>query len=126
MSEDAHFHVLLTVGDHEQNGFVHLCRWNFQTEADASAFIVAVDHQIDDGSDPDHRDPDVPFTFILDLMQDRNTMIDGSPRNLPLQLAMRLAPEQVQAWLSERPDPDAVFYRAVPMRPVCEPVEDQR
>ena len=97
--------VELTVGDHEQNGFVHLARWQFPDEAAARAFIDAENAAIPDGAEPDHLTD--AFTFILDLHEGVRceNMVDNS-RNLPMQSAMRLAPEQVQTWLIERPDPD--------------------
>jgi hypothetical protein len=89
--------VVLTVVDHEQNGFVSLARWEFPNEAAARAFMAAEDAAIPEGAEPDSRDPDVAFTFLLDL---------DNGRNLPLQAAMRLAPDQIREWLTERPDPD--------------------
>lgn len=97
--------VVLTVADHEQNGFVSLARWNFRNEAAARAFIEAENAAIPDGAEPDHRDPDTAFNFILDLCDGRHNTVDDS-RNLPLQSVMRLAPDQVREWLTERPDPD--------------------
>jgi hypothetical protein len=99
--------VELTVGDHEQNGFVHLARWQFSDELTARAFIAAENAAIPDGAEPDHKTD--AFTFILDLHEGVRceNMVDNS-RNLPMQSAMRLAPEQVQAWLDERPEPDSV------------------
>lgn len=97
--------VTLTVADHEQNGFVALARWNFPKEVAARAFIAAENAAIPDGAEPDHRDPDVAFNFILDLHDERGDTVDDS-RNLPLQSVMRLAPDQVREWLTERPDPD--------------------
>jgi hypothetical protein len=98
--------VVLTVADHEQNGFMSLARWQFPDEAAARAFIEAENAAIPDGAEPDHLDPDVSFNFLLDLADGRWDVVDNS-RNLPLQAAMRLAPEQVRAWLAERPDPNA-------------------
>lgn len=97
--------VVLTVADHEQNGFVSLARWEFPNEAAARAFIAAEDAAIPDGAEPDHRDPNVAFCFILDLANGRYETVDNG-RNLPLQAAMRLAPEQVREWLDVRPNPD--------------------
>lgn len=99
--------VELTVGDHEQNGFVHLARWQFTSEAAARAFIAAENEAIPEGAEPDHMTE--PFAFLLDLHEGTrcDNMVDNS-RNLPLQSAMRLAPDQVRNWLNERPDPDSV------------------
>ena len=99
--------VELTVGDHEQNGFVHLARWQFHDEASARAFIEAENAAIPEGAEPDHMTD--AFTFILDLHEGVRceNMTDNS-KNLPMQSAMRLAPDQVRQWLDERPEPDSV------------------
>lgn len=98
--------VELTVGDHERNGFVHLARWQFPDEASARGFIAAENAAIPEDAEPDHMTE--PFTFILDLHEGARceNMVDNS-RNLPMQSAMRLAPNQVRGWLVERPDPDS-------------------
>lgn len=98
--------VVLTVADHEQNGFVALARWNFPDEATARRFIEAENAAIPEGAEPDHRDPDTAFNFLLDLHDGVWDCVDNS-RNLPLQSVMRLAPDQVRRWLDERPDPDS-------------------
>lgn len=104
--------VELTVGDHERNGFVHLARWQFSNEAGAREFIAAENAAIPEGAEPDHETE--PFTFILDLHEGARceNMVDNS-RNLPMQSAMRLAPNQVRCWLDERPDPDSVVRLGV-------------
>lgn len=98
--------VVLTVADHEANGFISLARWEFPNEAAARAFIEAENAAIPDGAEPDHRDPDIAFSFILDLADGQWNTVDNS-RNLPLQAAMRLAADQVRRWLDERPDPES-------------------
>lgn len=106
--------VILTVGDHEKNGCIHLARWAFATEAAARIFIAEQDAIVD----ADAAEPDVttsPFTFILDLMAGNYDLIDTGERNLPLQNAMALAPEQVRRWLDERPEPDDCISRPVPL-----------
>lgn len=104
--------VVLTVADHEQNGFVALASWRFDSEAGARAFIKAHDDAVDPEAEPDIKT--APFTFILDLMDANGDMPDTGERLLPTQNAMKLAPEQVQKWLEERPEPDSVIDRAVP------------
>jgi hypothetical protein len=99
--------VTLTVADHDQNGFLSLARWQFFDGASARAFIAAADAAIPDGAEPDNRDPDVAFNFLLDLYSGQHDLEDNG-RNLPLQVAMRLAPDQVRAWLDKRPDPNAL------------------
>lgn len=106
-------HVVLTVADHEQNGFVSLARWPDTIEAEARAFIARQDESITDESEPDIKT--APFTFILDLMEANGDMIDSGKRCLPTQNAMALAPDQVRRWLDERPVPDCVINRAVPI-----------
>jgi hypothetical protein len=104
--------IVLTVGDHEQNGFVALAKWSHLEEAEARAAIDAVDASI-----PEEAEPDIEtaaFTFILDLMNENGDLIDNSKRQLPTQTAMALAPDQVRQWLEERPDPDSVLCRHIP------------
>lgn len=105
--------IILTVADHEQNGFVSLAQWPGLTEDQARHIIDAIDAGISDEAEPDIKT--APFTFILDLMDDGNgDLFDTGKRMLPMQVAMSLAPEQVRHWLDERPDPDSVIRRAVP------------
>lgn len=108
--------VELTVGDHDQNGFVHLARWQFPDEAAARAFIATENAAIPAGAEPDHMTE--PFTFILDLHEGVRceNMVDNS-RNLPMQSAMRLAPDQVQWWLNARPEPDSMIDLNSPLLP---------
>ena len=110
--------VELTVGDHEQNGSVHLARWQFPSEEAARAFIASENAAIPDGAEPDHKTE--PFTFILDLHEGVrcHNMVDNS-RNLPMQSAMRLAPDQVRWWLDERPEPDSMYTCLSPLLPVA-------
>lgn len=105
--------VILTVADHDQNGFVALAKWTGLTEQAAREFIEATDRSIQDEAEPDSAGP---FNFILDLVEGEewSDMIDTGKRFLPTQTAMSLAPDAVRQWLEERPDPDSVFYRAVP------------
>ena len=104
--------VVLTVADHEQNGFVSLAKWSGLTEAEALEFISATDASVCDESEPDIKT--APFTFIMDLMDDNGDLIDNGKRMLPTQTAMALAPEQVRQWLEERPEPDSVMSRYIP------------
>lgn len=109
------FEVILTVADHDQNGFVHLARWSKLCEASARGFIAAIDEQIDDDAEPDIKT--ASQTFILDLW-DGHDCIGNGKRLLPMQIAMSLAPDQVRAWLEERPDPDSTIYRPIPVGPL--------
>jgi hypothetical protein len=104
--------VILTVADHDQNGFVSLAIWPGLSEADARRFISDADALVSDDNEPDIKT--AAFTFILDLIDQRSGMIDNGKRLLPTQVAMSLAPDQVQDWLNERPRPDDVIYRSVP------------
>jgi len=106
--------IVLTAADHERNGFVALAQWKGLDEHGARAFIAGEDAGVTDESEPDLAT--VPFTFILDLMNEENgDLVDTGKRILPTQAAMRLAPEQVRRWLEERPDPDSVMNRPVPV-----------
>lgn len=103
--------VVLTVADREQNGFVALARWPALKLDEARGLIEAIDATISDDAEPDIET--AAFTFILDLW-DGDYTIDNGKRLLPTQVAMSLAPEQVQHWLNERPSPDSVICRRVP------------
>lgn len=106
--------VILTVADHDKNGFVHLARWPRLSEADARNFIDAIDSEVTDDSEPDIKT--ASQTFILDLWDERY-LIDNGKRLLPIQVAMSLAPDQVRDWLNERPEPDDVSTRRIPIGP---------
>lgn len=110
---DQQHSVVLTVADHDQNGFVALGLWPNLTEAAARNFIQRIDDRVSDEMEPDIRT--AAFTFILDLWRETDC-IDNGKRCLPTQVAMSLAPAQVRAWLDERPDPDSVAmrYRRLP------------
>jgi hypothetical protein len=108
------YEVILTVADHDKNGFVHLARWPNLAEADARNFIGAIDGEVTDDSEPDIKT--ASQTFILDLWDGRD-LIDNGKRLLPMQVAMSLAPDQVQDWLNERPEPDSVMCRPIPVGP---------
>lgn len=110
--------VVLTVGDHDKNGFIALARWPYPTEQEARAFIASVDAQVDDDSEPDLRT--ASYTFILDLCEGNDT-IDNGKRLLPTQVAMSLAPALVQQWLTERPEPDERASHPIPLGPALSP-----
>lgn len=110
-------HVVLTVADHEKNGFVALARWPEMSESEARAFIEAHDAMVDDESEPDIKT--AAFTFILDLMEANGDCHDTGKRLLPTQVAMLIAPEQVSKWINERPDPDSVLGCFVPQLEVA-------
>jgi hypothetical protein len=104
--------VRLTACDHEQNGFVHLALWRHGSEAQARYMIEAVDASVDANAEPDSKT--AAFAFILDLVSGDGDCHDTGKRMLPTQIAQRLAPAQVSAWLTERPDPGAIERRDVP------------
>lgn len=106
-------HIILTVADHDQNGFVALARSPRMSEAEARAFIAAQDALVGDDAEPDLQT--CSFSFVLDLMEENGDCIDNGKRSLPTQIAMMLAPNPVRQWLNERPYPDAVINRAVPL-----------
>jgi len=107
------WHVILTVADHDQNGFIGLARWNFSNEQDARSFVSGVDGLVDDDSEPDCADAN--FWFLLDIHKGAHNLLDEGVRRLPLQVAMKLAQKQVQSWLEARPDPDAVYRNLPPV-----------
>ncbi len=105
--------IVLTVADHEQNGFVALAAWNDLPEAEARALISAIDASISDEAEPDNKT--APFTFILDLINGDQDLLDTGDRFLPMQIAMAIAPAEVQWWLNERPVPDSVCHQKTPI-----------
>lgn len=111
-------HIILTVADHVAppiGGFVALARWNATSYREALAAVRSCDEAVPPGA---AGDPEVDdFTFILDVWPNELDCTDNGEVCLPLQDAMRLAPEAVQAWLSERPEPDSVLEFAPPVLP---------
>ncbi len=105
--------IILTVADHEQNGFVALATWNGLPEPEARALISAIDASISDEAEPDIKT--AAFTFILDLINGDDDILDTGSRCLPTQIAMAIAPAEVQRWLNERPAPDSVFHQRPPI-----------
>lgn len=105
--------IILTACDHSQNGFVALAQWPGLPEDQARRLISVVDSAVSDDSEPDNAECE--FSFILDLMDGPDSCVDTGARCLPTQQAMRLAPQQVQAWLSERPEPDSCFFQEPPI-----------
>lgn len=100
-------HLVLTVGDHTQNGFISLARFAMPSLEAARAACDEVNALID----PDSVDIDTDdYTFILDIWEvGNNPKTWGSSDNSNMfstQIAMRLAPDQVQEWLAARPDPN--------------------
>jgi hypothetical protein len=102
------FSIVLTVADHEKNGFVTLAKTNRITEEEARRFISAVDDVVDPEAEPG---ADASFAFVADLVSGDGDLVDTGTRLLPLQLAMAIAPEAVSTWLEERPDPNRVMHR---------------
>jgi hypothetical protein len=101
-------YIELTAADHEANGFVNLARWHISDVDAGRAILDLIDEGIPDEAAGDMKVD--PYNFILDLHEEPDTMIDNNKKPLPLQMAMRLAPEQVSAWMSDRPDPDSVAH----------------
>ena len=106
---DAATCIVLTVADHEKNGFVSLATTGFISEKHARSLIASIDRLVDPEAEPTD---DAAFAFILDLMKPNGDCVDTGDRRLPLQVAMTLAPEAVSQWLDERPVPDEVMHRA--------------
>jgi hypothetical protein len=90
-------HLTLTVADHMQNGFVSLARFRFENEQAAKAAMAYVEAMIDPDAAPNRMTDD--YNFILDLWTSDDDGIDETSEELPTQLAMRLARDQVQEWL---------------------------
>jgi hypothetical protein len=90
----------LTVCDHEQNGVVHLALWRFSSEADARSMIERIDRLVEPEAEPDWAT--ALFAFVLDLVSDDGECHDTGHRIFPTQIAQRLAPAQVEAWLQVR------------------------
>ncbi len=107
------YSLTLTAADHRQNGFVALARWKGLSETEARAHIAAVDAMVSDDSEPDIKNCD--FSFILDLHDPRYDQIDTGKRCLPSQIAMTLAPDRVQQWLADRPEPDSMLCTEIPV-----------
>lgn len=104
------YHIVLTVADHEKNGFIYLARWTLESRAAAMEAARQVSEAISAEEEPDSRES--AYNFVLDVEgpsgdweQPENT------RYLPMQLAMRLALDPVRRWLAERPEPDDVLNR---------------
>ncbi|GAA5073670.1 hypothetical protein N0B44_15780 [Roseibacterium beibuensis] len=102
-------HIELTAGDHEQNGFVGLAIWMAETMDEAMAAIARVNALCPEDAQPDPKAD--PFTLILDVHTGESGLCadhvaDSVP--LPLQVAMRIAGDQVAGWLATRPDPDTI------------------
>lgn len=104
------WYLRLTAADHEQNGFVALADWHGFTEAGARQAVAAVNAMVPEGAEPSAKTD--AFNFILDLMFGDELI--GESELLPTQVAMKLAPEQVRAWLNARPDPDAASMTRTP------------
>lgn len=100
--------VVLTVADHDWNGFIGLARMSFGDEEEARTFLRKVDALIDGSSEPDQED--AAYWFILDRHPGGRTddLEETSERRIPTQVAQRIARKQVDAWLSGRPDPNLV------------------
>lgn len=105
--------IVLTVADHEQNGFVQLASWRSFSEADARNKIGVIDAAVPDEARPDLET--APYAFVLDLIDERSGDLIDTSKLLPTQMAMRLASDQVQAWLSERPEPDDTYGCSPPI-----------
>jgi hypothetical protein len=110
-----HHTVILTVADHEANGFVYLARMLYPTEEAARAYINQIDATVDDDAEPDKEE--APYWFLLDLHAGDSDFncIDNSRRRLPTQIARQIAPDRVDWWMSERPDPNAPKIYGAPI-----------
>ncbi|CDZ67669.1 Hypothetical protein NGAL_HAMBI2605_59500 [Neorhizobium galegae bv. orientalis] len=100
--------IVLTVADHEKNGFVSLASTAFMAEDQARNLVTRIDGLVELDAEPGD---EASFAFVLDLMRPNGDCVDTGERLLPLQVAMTLAPDAVSHWLGERPEPDEVINR---------------
>jgi len=114
MSTDS-YHIELTVADHEANGFIGLVRWQIGSEDQGRAILAEIDQEIPDEAAGDLKTD--PYIFILDLRDPDDMILDNNAKCLPLQMAMRLAPDRVGWWLKERPDPNRLVHEWSPVIP---------
>lgn len=99
-------HLVLTVADHTQNGFISLARFAMPSKEAARAACDEINALIDPDSVDVGSDD---YTFILDIWEVSGEPTWGCSDNsnmFPSQIAMRLAPDQVREWLATRPDPN--------------------
>lgn len=104
--------IELTVADQAQNGFVSIATWRCDSIDQAHTTARNIDDLVPEGAEGDLETDD--YAFILDLHDTDDgqpNMVAQGAKALPLQIAHRLAPNQVSNWLSERPDPDSVCGR---------------
>lgn len=98
-------YIALTFGDHKQNGVHQIAKWFVPSKSIGMDLAQRFNAEI-----PADAVPDVSiaeFTFILDVFDSNGDF--EQPANtvcLPMQDAMRHAPEQVKWWLENRPDPN--------------------
>lgn len=98
----------LTVADHEANGFVGLARWRIADMAQGEQLLAELDRLTPSEAAGDPKTD--PYTFIMDLRGADDDLLQTSQLCLPLQIAMRLAPERVTWWMNTRPDPDSLAH----------------
>lgn len=104
-------YLVLTVADHLKDGFVNLAHWKFDKLEDAREALSAVNGLLPDDNPADAHADD--FNFILDLHEGELDNHTDDSDLLTMQVAMKLAPDQVSEWLSDRPDPDSISH-AIP------------
>lgn len=102
-------YVVLTVCDHEKNGFISLAKWFFENDELAKKFINHIEELIKIEENKNEEN----CSFIIEINGTTND-IRFTSINLNLKHALLIAPEQVRSWLAEKPDPEKTFFRAVP------------
>ena len=104
-------HVIqMTVADHLHNGFVTLAQTSTMSLEHAQHYFNNVTERIDKSALPDENSD---YWFLLDIFSIKAGEVDThvSELILPLQEAFRIAYDDVQWWLNERPRPSEVLYR---------------
>ena len=104
--------ISLTAVDFDQNGFVELARIHMDNLTDAEDTIRAVERATPNEASPSPEDDS--FGFILDGFISVDDVLVETEKVLPLQTAMRIAPDQVTNWLHQRPDPDSARGEPIP------------
>ena len=105
-------HVIrMTVADHLNNGFVTLAQTPTMSLEYAQRYLNNVAERIDKSALPDENSD---YWFLLDIFSIKAGEVDThvSELKLTLQEACRIAYDDVQWWLNERPRTYAVFNRS--------------
>lgn len=105
-------HIQLTACDFEKTGFVDLAWWAVPSAQAGLRIMQSLVDALPVEAEPDPNDS--AFLFLFDLYAEPGDQIAQAGKLFPLQLAQRVAPDQVARWLAERPDPDPIAGRFPP------------